>query len=304
MAGMTREGVVAIAKKVGAKHRGMLTPRDLEIEGGVPAKLVYQLFPGGGFTEVRRRAGMRPGIHARRVTEAAALEEYDRVAQRLGGVPSWNLFRSHGRFGPQVLISRFGGKRGLVKAYRRWLRARGRNWPRRDLSRWNRRLGRGGTLTRSEETSFGPVLDFGGLLHEPTSEAGVVFLFGAMARELGYLVDGFRPTFPDCEAKRLTKGPEPRWARVLIEFEFRSSNFESHGHDPRGCDLIVCWEHDWAECPVEVVELRREVERVRGGVRGLDSHGGQGVPAQARSCWRVSGAPHSGQAVEAQPRRL
>ena len=23
-----------------------------------------------------------------------------------------------------------------------------------------------------------------------------------------------------------------------------------------GCDLIVCWEHNWEECPLEVIELK------------------------------------------------
>jgi hypothetical protein len=30
------------------------------------------------------------------------------------------------------------------------------------------------------------------------------------------------------------------WERIAIEFEYRSSNFERHGHDPERCDLIVC----------------------------------------------------------------
>jgi len=32
-----------------------------------------------------------------------------------------------------------------------------------------------------------------------------------------------------------------------------------HGHDVGGADLIVCWEHNWPECPLEVVELRKAV---------------------------------------------
>ena len=32
-----------------------------------------------------------------------------------------------------------------------------------------------------------------------------------------------------------------------------------HFHDPEGCDLIVCWEHNWAESPLEVVELKRAI---------------------------------------------
>jgi hypothetical protein len=44
---------------------------------------------------------------------------------------------------------------------------------------------------------------------------------------------------------------------VRIEFEFESKSFVWHGHDAKECDLIVCWENNWPECPLEVVELRR-----------------------------------------------
>ena len=63
--------------------------------------------------------------------------------------------------------------------------------------------------------------------------------------------------YPDCDGKRrIASG---RWERVRIEFEFQSRNFRIHGHDPTLCDLIVCWEHNWEECPLEVLELRKEI---------------------------------------------
>jgi hypothetical protein len=34
-----------------------------------------------------------------------------------------------------------------------------------------------------------------------------------------------------------------------------------HGHPPDGCDLIVCWEHNWPESPLEVVELKSALAR-------------------------------------------
>jgi hypothetical protein len=46
---------------------------------------------------------------------------------------------------------------------------------------------------------------------------------------------------------------------VRIEFEFQSKSFAWHGHDPNECDLIVCWENNWPECPLEVVELKNRV---------------------------------------------
>jgi hypothetical protein len=88
----------------------------------------------------------------------------------------------------------------------------------------------------------------------PLNEMGVVFLFGAVARELGFMVTRLQSAFPDCEAFRQVE-PD-RWQKVLIEFEYESRNFLAHGHNVDDCDLIVCWRNNWVECPLEVVELR------------------------------------------------
>jgi len=82
---------------------------------------------------------------------------------------------------------------------------------------------------------------------------GVVYLFGTLAEELGFVVESVQAGYPDCEAKR--RLPNNRWQRVKIEFEYLSSNFLKHKHDPSGCDLIVCWKHDWKNCPLEVLTL-------------------------------------------------
>jgi hypothetical protein len=95
------------------------------------------------------------------------------------------------------------------------------------------------------------------LIHGPVNEAGVIYLFGTMAERLGYVVTRIQKEFPDCEAMRLV-GDE-LWQRVLIEFEYESRNFLKHLHDVNGCDVIVCWKHNWMECPLEVVELRNLV---------------------------------------------
>jgi hypothetical protein len=77
----------------------------------------------------------------------------------------------------------------------------------------------------------------------------------------GALLDSFSSGFPDCRAyRRIGRG---RWEEVRIEFEFRSRNFVVHNHDPKGCDLIVCWEHNWGdECPLEVIVLKDELKKL------------------------------------------
>ena len=109
---------------------------------------------------------------------------------------------------------------------------------------------------------YGNHIDFRGLRHEPVNENGVIFLFGIVARELGYSIEAVQAGFPDCEAKRqITAG---KWQRVSIEFEFESRNFRDHGHSAEHCDVIVCWRHNWTDCPshIEVVELAEIIKQL------------------------------------------
>ena len=118
--------------------------------------------------------------------------------------------------------------------------------------------------TKGAGVVYGAPISFRGLRHAPINEQGVVFLFGMVSYEIGFIVEAVHAAYPDCEAKRCVDRRNERWQRVRIEFEFCSSNFRDHGHDPSGCDVIVCWEHDWPDCPLEVVELRRVINELEG----------------------------------------
>src|SRR5579859_7854941 len=98
------------------------------------------------------------------------------------------------------------------------------------------------------------------LVFEPINEAGVAVLFGAVAHDLGFSILHVQQGFPDCEVMREV---EPgRCQREIGEFEFESRNFLTHGHSVEDCDLIICWIHNWPECPLEVIELRSAVRRI------------------------------------------
>jgi hypothetical protein len=107
-----------------------------------------------------------------------------------------------------------------------------------------------------DKSIVGDLINFRGLVYSPVNENGVVFLFGRVADDLHMYIEEIKPGFPDCVARRFTgKG----WERTLIEFEYLSSNFKLHGHNTEACDIIVCWEHDWKNCPIEVIELKSEI---------------------------------------------
>jgi hypothetical protein len=112
---------------------------------------------------------------------------------------------------------------------------------------------------RKKPIVYGEPIDFRGLRYAPVNEQGVVYLFGLVSLELGFLIESIRTDFPDCEGKRCLNAEGTRWQHVRIEFEYKSSNFIEHGHDPNGCDLIVCWVHDLADSPLEVLELKSAI---------------------------------------------
>ncbi|HUT09715.1 MAG TPA: hypothetical protein VMY42_04405 [Thermoguttaceae bacterium] len=111
----------------------------------------------------------------------------------------------------------------------------------------------------------GDIINFRGLVYGPVNEMGVVALFAKVCEELGFIIEEIRAEFPDCVARRqVDKG----WERLAIEFEFKSSNFQRHGHDPDACDLIVCYEHDWETCPLPVLALKPYIAEAKANVSG------------------------------------
>jgi hypothetical protein len=95
------------------------------------------------------------------------------------------------------------------------------------------------------------------LKYAPVNELGVVFLFATIAKKMRMRVEVIQAAFPDCIAYRKTGKGE---RKVRIEFEYKAKNFVAHKHDPKKCDMIVCWENNWADAPkhIEIIELRSQ----------------------------------------------
>ncbi len=109
-------------------------------------------------------------------------------------------------------------------------------------------------LMNRKRSIVGDPINYKGLIFGPLNENGVIFLFSKMHESLGIFIEAIQPSYPDAKARRKT---HRGWEDVWIEFEYRSSSFKVHGHDPKECDIIVCWEHDWKECPLEVIKLKK-----------------------------------------------
>ena len=114
------------------------------------------------------------------------------------------------------------------------------------------------------EDIVGEVINFRGIVYAPLNEAGAILLFSKVMDELGLFYESTPARFPDMVGRvRTDRGLERRF----IEFEFKSSNFKTHHHPEQmqkgsRCDMIVCWEHDWPDCPIEVIELKSLIKQL------------------------------------------
>lgn len=107
----------------------------------------------------------------------------------------------------------------------------------------------------------GGILGVRGIVYEPINEQGVILLFAALCHDLGFMIEGIRSAFPDALLRR--KNSKGTWTSCQAEFEFKSSNFKLHKHNPKQCDLIICWEDDLKDCQVEVMSLKEKIQEFK-----------------------------------------
>jgi len=244
---------------------------EFERHSGLTEYRVLQHFPN--WRAAVQAAGLAPHTANLPAEPAELLRDWARVARQLGRVPTRDAYRREGKRSPSVLEKKLGKWSGLPAAFREFA-GDAPEWEDvvallppsdgvRRASARRRPEGTRGPLAPGTpgRAVYGDLLNFRGLQHEPINEQGVVFLFGMVAQELGYLVEAVQAGFPDCKAKRkIVGGLEP----VNIEFEFESRNFRDHGHSPDECRVVVCWVHNWPDAPpqLEVVELKEAIRKL------------------------------------------
>ena len=241
---ITRQTIIEAAKRAETEAGGPISRPDFERLTGISQYHIYRLFPEGGWSEVKRLGELqRHPKDNEQLSDDELLAEFHRVAAEMGQIPTWTAFAHRASVSADVVRRRFGGLQGTLKRYRTWLEEHSPSSPLLEQLQSKSKhelpapptIGTGVTSpawAKNDGPMFGPPIDFRGLRHAPINEQGVVFLFGMVSYELGFIVEAIHAAFPDCEAKRCVDRRNERWQRVRIEFEFYSSNFRDHGHDP------------------------------------------------------------------------
>jgi hypothetical protein len=277
---ITREYIIQTLKQLDAESKKTVGRSALS-KKGINQYQISKLIPEG-LTELKRNLGLKISRQEDPHNPDELLKQMDKIVSNLERMPTWAEIRRETGITDKVFINHFGkeGKRRVFSHYctwlekekpesknirlvKAWLENQGKTTsplsqiaPKKSaakgMSKWPKISGR----------EYGAKLNFENLIYKPTNEQGVVFLFGMVSKRLGFSIEWIGTEFPDCEAKRYIHGPKERQQSVKIEFEYESRTYK-RDHPVEGCDIIVCWKHNWDDCPLEVIELRTEIKKLR-----------------------------------------
>lgn len=168
-------------------------------------------------------AGLEPDMTNVQIEDDELLSDWGRLVRELRQIPTRVQYRHYGKFGAGSFEHHFGPWSCLPEKFRAFAEQR-EEWTdvlallpvkktdkrvthfNRSTSKENKGIENSSvpiSHTRNhsklgDRPVYGNHIDFRGLRHEPVNENGVIFLFGIVARELGYSVESVQAGFPDC----------------------------------------------------------------------------------------------------------
>jgi len=114
-----------------------------------------------------------------------------------------------------------------------------------------------------EKSIVGELVGKRGIVYAPVNRPGVLLLFSRLLDEFDMLIE---EVGDDCNyiiARRRVEpagSSGPRWERVKISIACNSLETKTDDLATNSGDvplsLLICWDHDWSECPFETFELR------------------------------------------------
>ena len=264
----TKEEIIAAIQACATKLGHVPSQEELKRETGIHGKVFARHF--GNYTKALRASGFEGRGAGFTLGMEELFHEWAGIVRKIGEVPSAAEYVLHSQHSLTPLRKRFRYWNDVPAGMVQYVIENGMEEQWGDVlevARKYRREGRTGGWRRTpkalssnpriltDRPVYGEPFLRSALSFAPVNEMGVVFLFGAMAGKLGFIVTWIGTAYPDVEAFR--EVAPGRWQRVRVEVEFLSRNFLQHFHDPKECDLIVCWENNWPDCPLEVIELKK-----------------------------------------------
>jgi hypothetical protein len=268
---VSKEEIISAIKECAEKLGHAPSFPELQVTMKVSKRAVRVSF--GTYTQALQACGLERRGAGYEVSQRNLFLDWAGLVRKLGKVPTITDYEQHGEYSLSPMMRCYGSWKQLPEGMWEYARREGLEGEWEDvlkiaaahLKPGNVDARRSRPLTRptfearplAGQPMYGTPLMHEVMCYAPTNEMGVMVLFGADAKRLGFKILRLQAGCPDCEA--MIEVAPGRWQRIRIEFEYESRNFLAHMHSLDDCDLIVCWEHNWQNCPVPVLELKRAI---------------------------------------------
>jgi len=205
---------------------------------------------GGIWSDAVKYAGLEPNPFQQpprppEITREELIDEFVRVANEVGKVPSPHLFRSKAKFSWVPYKTRWGSWRAAVEDITQSYS---------DRFEFNVN-----TEKKNKKLKNRKKLRFGiPLIFEPTNEIETIILFSFLADELGYNIKEVKSDFPDAILEKDGKD-------INVEFEFLSSNYLQHCHPLDFDGICICWRKDSDIPHIEILSLEEYIREKYNG---------------------------------------
>ena len=265
---MNKEQIIAAIKECAERLGHVPSFPELQVTMKVSKRAVRTEF--GTYTEALRACGLERRGAGYEVGRRMLFLDWGGLVRKLGKVPTITDYEQHGEYSLSPMLRCYGSWKQLPEGMWEYAKRQGLEMEWEDVlkvvaghlepgkvdARRSRPLTRPTFEAKplAGQPMYGEPLMHDVMCYAPTNEMGVVALFAAEARRLGFKILRIQTECPDCEA--MIEVAPGRWQRIRIEFEYESRNFLAHMHSLDSCDLIVCWEHNWRNCPAPVLCLK------------------------------------------------
>lgn len=169
------------------------------------------------------------------ISDEELVAEFVRIANKLGRIPSLEVFRKESKFSNNPYKRRWGPWSKVQNHFA--------STHFNELTFVPSLIQKNHTAPKLQKLNFDCPL-----VYEPRNEFETIALFTLLAKDLGYKILSIQAEFPDAKLER--NGVE-----IQAEFEFLSSNYLAHCHERSSDILCICWRVDCDLSPVKVVCL-------------------------------------------------
>jgi Homing endonuclease associated repeat len=220
---MTSEEIVAIVKECTTALGHAPTADEFFALGKVNRRQVRKHF--GTHRRMLAASGVEREGSGYPISTRCLFLDWARIVRSLGRVPSVIDYERESKYSIRPLTGRFRYWRDVPDGMAQWARQENLEGEWQDVldiivlhrQTGGRRTGTSATTSPTALTArastlrptsfhgrpaYGRPLPHAPMSYAPTNEAGVVLLFGSVARELGFVITRVQSEFPDCEAMR------------------------------------------------------------------------------------------------------